>query len=169
MMKTGAIIVLAFVLLLSGCMQPAEPTPTETAPPTTAAAAQSGDDYKQFSTAGEVFDALTEAVSSMDASPSPGGGGQLIAKAADVPPGSTLEFTINGDNAILININGQYFAYLNKCTHMGGPSKLEGDLITCQWHGSQYKPQTGEVVRGPAAAPLTAVEVEVRGDGVWAK
>ena len=44
--------------------------------------------------------------------------------------------------------------------------------IVCPWHGSWFEAESGEVLRGPAAAPLPCYEarlvdgmVEVRGDG----
>ncbi len=98
-----------------------------------------------------------------------GAPGQFIAKASDVPPGSTFEFAYGGDKAILVNFGGQYAAYMNKCTHKGGPGVLEGGVIRCQWHGAEFNPSSGAVLKGPATAPLTPVEVLVYQGGVYAK
>jgi nitrite reductase/ring-hydroxylating ferredoxin subunit len=95
--------------------------------------------------------------------------GEAIAKTSDVPEGFTYDFTLDNESAILVNAGGQYMAYVNKCPHKGGHTKLEGDVIRCQLHGAEFKPQTGEVTKGPATAPLTSIPLEVRGDTIYAK
>ena len=52
----------------------------------------------------------------------------------------------------------------NRCTHAGGPL-AEGDVdsaactVTCPWHQSVFRLDTGEVVHGPATAPQPSLEV----------
>jgi predicted lipoprotein with Yx(FWY)xxD motif/nitrite reductase/ring-hydroxylating ferredoxin subunit len=94
--------------------------------------------------------------------------GQFIAKTADVPPGTSMDFTYNGDPAILVNIGGTYAAYVNKCTHKGCANKFDGNALTCPCHGSQFDPVTGEALKGPAKTPLATIEVIVARDSVYA-
>ena len=93
--------------------------------------------------------------------------GVLIATLADVPSGATFEFDLEGEKAILVNFNGDYRAYMNRCTHKGGPNELQGEAIVCQWHDSKFDPNDGAVEQGPAAAPLEAIAIEVRDDGIY--
>jgi nitrite reductase/ring-hydroxylating ferredoxin subunit len=32
--------------------------------------------------------------------------------------------------------------------HHGGALALNGDTLTCQWHGAQYETRTGRVIAG---------------------
>jgi nitrite reductase/ring-hydroxylating ferredoxin subunit len=61
------------------------------------------------------------------------------------------------------------------CPHLAAPMAdgwVDRGRIVCPWHGSWFEAESGEVLRGPAAAPLPCYEarlvdgmVEVRGDG----
>lgn len=55
------------------------------------------------------------------------------------------------------------------CTHAGCRSqrnwRIEDEVVICTCHGSQFNFE-GEVVRGPATAPLTAFEVKLEDDRV---
>jgi len=73
----------------------------------------------------------------------------FVATTAAVPPGSTFEFSYQGQKAILINFKGQYRAYANHCNHAGGPCALKEDKTVCKWHGAQFDPMTGKLLRGP--------------------
>lgn len=50
------------------------------------------------------------------------------------------------------------------CSHAGGPlheGKLQGDEVTCPWHGSRFRTADGSVRRGPATFPQPRYEVRV--------
>lgn len=50
----------------------------------------------------------------------------------------------------------EILAYSSVCPHQSLPinETLEGNKITCSWHGSQFEVQTGNVIEGPANGPL---------------
>lgn len=65
----------------------------------------------------------------------------------------------------IFNVDGQFYATQNKCTHMGGPlceGGLWGEIAQCPWHGSEFNVRTGEVVSGPAEAPLKTHKASVQ-------
>jgi 3-phenylpropionate/trans-cinnamate dioxygenase ferredoxin subunit len=71
------------------------------------------------------------------------------ASTADVPAGKMKKVTIGGKAVLIANVNGVYCALNNKCPHMGGSladGTLNGDIVTCPRHGSQYNVRTGEAV-----------------------
>ena len=44
-------------------------------------------------------------------------------------------------------MDGKFYAISNSCIHKGGPlSKgyLEGDIVTCPWHGWKYSIRNGK-------------------------
>lgn len=56
------------------------------------------------------------------------------------------------------------------CPHAGASlcaGELEGDVITCPRHGSQFRVTDGERVRGPADVPLRRFRVVVEGSEVF--
>lgn len=54
-----------------------------------------------------------------------------------------------GDREILLaNVDGEYYAVDNRCTHMGGSlcdGELEGSSIVCPRHGTRFDVRTGKV------------------------
>ncbi len=81
-----------------------------------------------------------------------------------VPKGAMRSIMIGGKEIMVVNVGGNLYALDNKCTHMGGPlakGKLDGFVVTCPWHGSQFDVRTGTIKRGPAqkTQPTHAVKV----------
>ncbi len=61
--------------------------------------------------------------------------------------------------------DGQVCAIANTCTHRGGPlneGERESNVVTCPWHGSQFNPCSGEVLREPAREPQQNFEAHLR-------
>jgi nitrite reductase/ring-hydroxylating ferredoxin subunit/uncharacterized membrane protein len=69
---------------------------------------------------------------------------------------------------------GEVSAFGEFCPHLAAPMAdgwVDRGRIVCPWHGSWFATESGEVLRGPSAAPLPCYEarlvngmVEVRGD-----
>jgi len=69
----------------------------------------------------------------------------------------------------LFNVDGRWHALQNSCLHRGGPvckGPLKEGILTCPWHGYQYRLETGELLLDPDAK-LPRYEVEVRDDEVY--
>ncbi len=71
---------------------------------------------------------------------------------ADIKSGSSKSFSIQTEEEkiaeiAVFNLDGTYYAISNSCIHQGGPlSKgfLNGDIVTCPWHGWKYSVKTGK-------------------------
>ena len=64
-----------------------------------------------------------------------------VATVAQVAPGTGMVATVNDKEVALFNIDGTFHAIDNVCKHRGGPlgeGELEGDTVTCPWHGWQF-------------------------------
>jgi len=88
-----------------------------------------------------------------------------VTGAADVAPGSGVVAEVQGQSVAVFNVDGTYYAIDNTCVHRGGPlgeGELEGDTVTCPWHGWQYDVTTGEKVANPE---IRVEKFEVRGEG----
>jgi 3-phenylpropionate/trans-cinnamate dioxygenase ferredoxin subunit len=75
--------------------------------------------------------------------------------------GEMTEVTLEGTRLLLANVDGEYFAIDNTCTHAPELSRLRGltageldparYCVTCPWHGAQYDVRTGRALRQPYA------------------
>ena len=69
-----------------------------------------------------------------------------VAGISDLKPGENKVVNVNGTEVALFNVDGEFFAMNNTCLHRGGPlgeGFLEGDVVTCPWHGWRYHVKTG--------------------------
>lgn len=98
------------------------------------------------------------------------GGGEAIAQASEVEPGSAVKFQNDGDPAVLVHLeNGDFVAYSAVCTHQGCEVSYEAEdgLLNCPCHGSAFDPDQGaEPTSGPAQQPLSDIPVNVRNGSV---
>lgn len=93
----------------------------------------------------------------------------LTAKKADIPAGTIREFQVQGKTVALANVGGQFHAIDGVCIHRGGPladGPLEGNIVTCPWHGWEYNVTTGKVGHSPTVG-VNCYAVEVRGEEVF--
>jgi nitrite reductase/ring-hydroxylating ferredoxin subunit/uncharacterized membrane protein len=81
--------------------------------------------------------------------------------AADLPVGEPRSCVV-GDTPILLLRHGDgVHAMHNRCSHRGcmlSDGDLEGEIVTCACHGSQFDLRDGSVQRGPATAPQPVYE-----------
>jgi 3-phenylpropionate/trans-cinnamate dioxygenase ferredoxin subunit len=70
--------------------------------------------------------------------------------ASELADGSMKEVTAQSRGILLARVGDRYYAADNRCPHMGGKlsqGKLEGTVVTCPRHGSQFDLRDGKVVR----------------------
>ena len=76
-----------------------------------------------------------------------------VATTNEIEPGKARLFDVKGKPIALFNVDGQFFAVDNACTHRGGPlaeGEISGHDVTCPWHGARFEVRTGELVGPPA-------------------
>ena len=100
--------------------------------------------------------------------------GQVIAKEADLAPGSALAFTDTATAmpGVLVHLkSGEFVAYSAECTHQGCTVTYRATgkgYLTCPCHGSVFDPvSSGQVVSGPADEPLARLRIEVRNGRIF--
>ncbi len=80
-----------------------------------------------------------------------------IGEVGDVAPGK-VKCVRTGDRKIaLFNENGTFLAYDDYCTHVGGPlsqGSCEDGVVTCLWHGAQFRVADGAPLIPPAGGRL---------------
>ncbi len=92
-----------------------------------------------------------------------------VAETKDLQPGSAAAFEVEGQRIAVFNVGGNFFALDDTCPHSGGPlseGMVEGDKVTCPWHGADFNLKTGEVLCPPAFEGVKSYKVVVEGNDV---
>ena len=71
----------------------------------------------------------------------------FLANVSDLAARAAMVVNAEGTSLVVARVEGQYYAALNKCPHLGLPltaGKVDGKVITCPFHGSQFDMCSGE-------------------------
>ena len=90
-------------------------------------------------------------------------------KVADVPANGMVVVDVNGTRIAVANVDGQYYAFDDECTHEQC-SLAEGDLagttVTCMCHGAEFDVRSGAALAPPAVVPVKVYRTRVEGDAL---
>jgi 3-phenylpropionate/trans-cinnamate dioxygenase ferredoxin subunit len=106
-----------------------------------------------------------------------------VGTTGEFKDGSKKKVTVEGQEIMVARVGINYYAVADRCAHMGGDlsnGTLEGTVITCPRHGSQFDIRTGQNLRwmrgsGIAAAVgktlksprgIASYKVKVEGDNI---
>lgn len=87
----------------------------------------------------------------------------VVGRADEIPENGRKIVHVGAISIGIFHHNGQWFAHRNSCLHRGGPvctGTLDGDILTCPWHGFQYSVVSGQLLVDPAAK-LETFEVKI--------
>ena len=93
-----------------------------------------------------------------------------VAVRSEIPPGGKKLIDLDGRAIALFNVDGDFFAIDDICTHDGGPlaeGELIGAEIRCPRHGARFDVRTGKALSFPAFEPVDTLGVDVRGDDIY--
>ncbi len=95
----------------------------------------------------------------------------IVGKTSDILPGKMQKVTADGKEILVANINGNYYATDDTCTHAGASlseGSLDGNVVTCGWHGAKFDCATGKLSAFPAKIKdLRSYKVVVESDNVF--
>jgi 3-phenylpropionate/trans-cinnamate dioxygenase ferredoxin subunit len=106
-----------------------------------------------------------------------------VGKTSEFKDGTKKKALVSGHEILLAKVGGSYYATENRCPHLGGDlseGRLEGTVVTCPRHGSQFDLRDGNMVRwlkGPGLfsalgkalkppKPLTTYTVKIEDDAI---
>ena len=92
-----------------------------------------------------------------------------VAESKDIEPSSMKAVDVAGERVCIVNIEGNYYAIGNVCTHVGGPldeGTLEGYEVECPWHGSKFDVRTGGPTKPPARQAVPTYEVKIEDSNI---
>ncbi len=94
-----------------------------------------------------------------------------VAKTSDIPPGQLHKVSVEQKEIVIVNIDGDFFAMDDTCTHAGASisdGKLDGSIVTCDWHGAQFDCKTGKLEKFPAKInDLKSYKVSIESDDIF--
>jgi nitrite reductase/ring-hydroxylating ferredoxin subunit len=96
-----------------------------------------------------------------------------IAAVSEVPVGGSLVFNYPDahDACVLVRMaDAEFVAFSQKCTHLSCaviPRPAEGVLV-CPCHEGLFDLRTGRQLAGPPPRPLPKIQLEIRGDEIFA-
>jgi nitrite reductase (NADH) small subunit len=94
---------------------------------------------------------------------------QRAAKQEEIPAGTIREVKLGEKVIAVAHVEDRFYAIDNACLHRAGPlgqGALNGEIVTCPWHGWQYELSTGRVTFNPEMRVPT-YPVELRGEEIW--
>lgn len=92
-----------------------------------------------------------------------------VLKTSELAPGEMKLVDVGGIDVVVANVDGRFCAFGNVCPHEEGPlveGELDGDVVTCPWHFTEFNVLTGEVLEGLTEEPIPVYEVRVEGDDI---
>jgi len=110
-----------------------------------------------------------------------------VGSVEDVPDGHHVVIEVDGREIGVFNVGDRFYALPNACLHQNGPLcrgplggtlmadadsdwkpvwTLEGEVVRCPWHASEYKVTTGECLSQPGRR-LPVYDVTVRDGRLW--
>lgn len=86
----------------------------------------------------------------------------------DVPTGQIRQFAVDGldGDVAVANVEGEFFAFENRCTHgdasLADEGELSGHTVQCGWHGGEFDIRTGAATAAPCLIDLRTYPIDVR-------
>ncbi|MGZ3617156.1 MAG: Rieske (2Fe-2S) protein [Ktedonobacteraceae bacterium] len=93
-----------------------------------------------------------------------------VAEINELDEGELLAVEVDGEPICLAKVNNSIYAFTDNCTHISGPlneGELDGEVLTCPWHGAQFNVCTGKALRGPARQDIQTYRVQIEGNSVF--
>ena len=107
---------------------------------------------------------------------------KLVGSADELAHGTSKKFTLRRGprefEALLVNYQGNLFAYVNRCPHTGITLdwvnnqffSVDGRYLMCATHGAVFEPPSGECIWGPCVGlALQSVPIEIEDGQVYAR
>jgi nitrite reductase/ring-hydroxylating ferredoxin subunit len=104
----------------------------------------------------------------------------VVAKVGEIAAGGKKLVHVKGRDIGVFNVNGEFYALLNKCPHAGaslcagriiglaeapepGHYRLsrQGEMLRCPWHGWEFDIRTGQSWCDPQSTFVRSFEVKV--------
>ena len=96
----------------------------------------------------------------------------LVARVGEIAPGQYRLIEIDEVPIAVFNLEGEFFAIEDICTHDGGVltgGSIEGCQIECPRHGARFDIRTGAALTAPAYEPTATFPIKIENDTVYTR
>jgi 3-phenylpropionate/trans-cinnamate dioxygenase ferredoxin subunit len=109
----------------------------------------------------------------------------VVCRVEELPPGGRKIVDVRGRTVGVFNVNGSYYALLNRCPHRNAPLckgtitglvqgpepykiefSREGEVLRCPWHGWEFDITNGHSVFNPHRIRAKSYDVTVEPSGM---
>ena len=87
-----------------------------------------------------------------------------VGRADEIASGEHRLVDADGTQIAVFNLDGEFFAIEDVCTHDGGEllsGRVEGDQVICPRHGARFCIRTGAALTAPAYEPTPKFPVRI--------
>ncbi len=92
-----------------------------------------------------------------------------VAQKSEIGDQSAKCVEVEGKRIAVFNLNGEFYAIDDRCTHRGGPlseGSIEGEEVICPLHGAHFSIKSGEATAPPAPQGVTRYAVRLTGEDI---
>src|SRR3970282_1443038 len=92
-----------------------------------------------------------------------------VAKVSAIPARSAKFSEIAGPRIALFNLDGEFYALADDCTHEGGllsEGEIHGGEVECPLHGARCDIKSGKVTLDPTDEDVARYNVRVTGEDI---
>lgn len=90
-----------------------------------------------------------------------------VARVGEIAENESILYDLDDEDIAVYNLDGQYFAIEDRCTHDGGDLAsgwVDDGCVVCPRHGARFDIRTGQVMAPPAYEDIHAFPVRVHQD-----
>ena len=95
-----------------------------------------------------------------------------ISETKEIPTNRMQVFEVRGHEILVVNVQGQFYAFENQCPHMGYPlylGSLDGKVLTCGFHYAKFNVKTGKSLGPVTHKPLKIFKVKIQNSSILAE
>ena len=93
-----------------------------------------------------------------------------VAQVNELKPGEMMAVTLEDDQVLLTNFDGEFLAIDDVCSHAYAclsDGDLNGKEVECPLHGGSFNAITGVPMNPPASETLRIFQVQIEGDDIF--
>ena len=93
-----------------------------------------------------------------------------VAQVSELKTGEMMAVTIGDDQVLLTNIDGNFHAIDDVCSHAYAclsDGDIDGEEVECPLHGGSFNAMTGAPMHPPAEEPLRVFRIKIEGDDIF--
>ena len=88
-----------------------------------------------------------------------------MAETHEIPKNKMKVFKVEDHEILVVNVEGELYAFENRCPHMGYPlyfGRLEGKVLTCGFHYAKFDVTTGKSLGSVTDKPLKKFKIKIQ-------